>query len=470
MATTAIPGGDDASDVELVLAFRDLGRDAAYGELVRRYQIRLFRLLLGLLSGGDEAESTCEDVFVSAARDIVELEDPARFYPWLVERAQAQAGSTLTMSHVTSSLDARDHVLGAVRAALDTLSPDERMVLVLSELQRDPPESVARTLGRPVDEIVELLQTAKARFVAELSEVETIASPDTERPPPPEVQPGMIVDGRYRVGRLLGRGGHGAVFEAEHLGLKRSVALKVLRPEGAAHAQLRERFRREALVLGKLDHPCFVEVIDFGETKEGLLFLALEFLDGESLAEILKGGPLPTTEALTITRDILRGLEHVHAQDVVHRDIKPDNVILVTQEDGTRLPKILDLGIAKLVTRDHVAATDPGLTRASSLMGTPKYMSPEQAAGDPVDGRADLYAVAVVLFEMLSGDVPFDSKYVSAVLAMHISKTPPTLAEMGMASEASEALEALVAHGLGKEPEDRFQTATEMREAVEALL
>ncbi len=465
---TAIPGADDASDAELVLAYRELGRDAAYGELVRRYQIRLFRLLLGLLSGGDEAESTCEDVFVSAARDIVELADPERFYPWIVDRAQRQAESTVSLSVITRSPDARDHVLSAVRAALDTLSPEERMVLVLSELQRDPPESVARTLGRPVTEVVELIQTARARFVAELAEIDTVAEGD-ERPPPPEVQPGMVIDGRYRVGRLLGRGGHGAVFLAEHLGLGgREVALKGLRPEGATHEVARERFRREALVLGRLDHECFVDVIDFGETKDGLLFLALEFLEGESLGALLARGRLPASEAVAIASDLLRGLEHIHAEGVVHRDLKPDNVILVTREDGSRLPKILDLGIAKLVTRDAVASTDPGLTRASALMGTPKYMSPEQSAGDPVDARSDVYAIGLMLYEMLTGDVPFDSKYVSAVLAMQISRTPPTFAEMGL-TDAPPALEALVMKALEKVPEDRFASAAEMRAALAAL-
>ncbi|MCA9606020.1 MAG: protein kinase [Myxococcales bacterium] len=463
-ATTAIPGADDASDAELVLAYRELGRDAAYGELVRRYQIRLFRLLLGLMSGGDEAESTCEDVFVSAARDLVELEDPSGFYPWLVDRAQRQAESTVSMSVVTRSPDARDHVLSAVRAALDTLSPEERMVLVLSELQRDPPESVARTLGRPVTEVVELIQTARARFVAELSEIDTVGEREGTSSPP-EVRPGMVVDGRYRVGRLLGRGGHGSVFLAEHLGLKRDVALKVLRPEGASHEAVRERFRREALVLGRLDHECFVDVIDFGETQDGLLFLALELLEGESLGSVLERGALPRGEALSIARDLLRGLEHIHGQDVVHRDLKPDNVILVAREEGRRLPKILDLGIAKLVTRDAATHADPDLTRTNALMGTPKYMAPEQAAGDPVDPRADLYALGVVLFEMLTGAVPFDGTSDFEVMSRIVQEDPPQLSALN--AGLPPAIEVVLSMALAKDREDRFQSCEALWTAFE---
>ncbi len=468
---TTIRDSEDARDEELVLAFRDHRRDAAYGALVRRYQIRLFRLLLGLLSGGDEAEGACENLFVHAARDIADLDPPSSFYPWLAQRAQALAheNPTLPESHLSSSIEPREHVLSAVRAALDTLSPEQRTALVLSELQRDPPESVARTMGRPLDEVVELIRGARARFVAEVGQVETLRV-ESSGPPLPEVVPGVTIDGRYRVKRLLGCGGHGAVYEAVHETLGRDVALKVLRPEGAAHELVRERFRREALVLGRLDHECFVDVIDFGETPTGLLYLVLEFLDGQSLGELVAQGPLPVVDALFIVKDILRGLEHLHAREVVHRDIKPDNIILVSRSDGTRLPKILDLGIAKLLT--HAATErggDSGLTQENVLLGTPKYMSPGQAAGDVVDGRADLYSLTVVLFEMLTGDLPFDSKYISAVLTMHISKAPPTLASVGL-SDPSTALEALVARGLAKLPEDRFQTATEMREAVEALL
>ena len=281
---------------------------------------------------------------------------------------------------------------------------------------------------------------------------------------------GMLVDGRYRLDARVGKGGMGVVYRAEQVALRRTVAIKLLPPATAAVEELRARFEREALAIGRIDHPNCVGVYDFGSMPSGALYLAMEFLQGESLGDLLdRETRLVPERALRIVSDILRGLEHVHAAGITHRDIKPENIVLVRDADGNEVAKLLDFGIAKILNND--IDDDVKLTQAGMAFGTPIYMSPEQAFGDPVDGRSDLYGVSVMLFEMIAGKPPFYADDKLELMSMHTSRPVPSLREI-MGSDAppvDPALEALIRHGLAKRIDERIGSATEYLAAIEEL-
>ncbi|MEM9695344.1 MAG: protein kinase [Myxococcota bacterium] len=449
-----------ASDAELVAAFRDLGRGTAFGELVRRHQIAVFRVLLAVMAAGDEAEQACEDCFVQAARDIADLAEPNAFLPWMLRMARGHAatGAGLVSAPVSVSVPG-DHLRNAVRAAILRLPPDARAALMLFELEGKETPAIASILGKPLDEIEEMIDRARREFIEALQE-----PPST--PASPVLAPlgtGSVIDGRYRLGTELGKGGMGAVYRAYHIGLKRDVAVKVIQMDADPNfAALQERFRREAALLGQTAHEHIVQVLDFGETPEGALYLVLELLAGQTLAERLQSGPLALAHALGVARDILAGLAHLHELGIVHRDLKPSNIVLLEQNGGISA-KILDLGIAKLIDApSETALTSPGL-----VMGTPSYIAPEQASGKAVDGRADLYAIAVILFEMLTGQLPFRARSPAMLLAMHISCDPPPLSRWGGVFD--DDLEDFVAKGLEKKPGDRFADAGVMLRFIERI-
>jgi serine/threonine-protein kinase len=273
---------------------------------------------------------------------------------------------------------------------------------------------------------------------------------------------GQVVDGRYRLDALVGRGGMGVVYRAEHVAIRRTVALKLLHSSLAGIPELRSRFEREALAIGKIEHPNCVNVSDFGSLDDGSLFLVMEFLEGRSLGEVLESEHhLRPRRALRILRHILTGLGHAHAMGIVHRDIKPDNVFLLAGDSG-ETAKILDFGIAKVLHGDR--DDDVKLTQAGVAFGTPVYMSPEQALGNPVDGRADLYAASVMAFEMLTGRPPFFSDDKLEVMSMHTTRDVPPMAlvltDAGYpGATVPGAVEELVRRGLAKRPIDRWASA-----------
>jgi serine/threonine-protein kinase len=284
---------------------------------------------------------------------------------------------------------------------------------------------------------------------------------------------GQVVDGRYRLDALVGRGGMGVVYRAEHVAIRRTVALKLLHSSLAGIPELRSRFEREALAIGKIEHPNCVNVSDFGSLDDGSLFLVMEYLEGRSLGEVLESEHhLRPRRALRILRHILTGLGHAHAMGIVHRDIKPDNVFLLPQDSG-ELAKILDFGIAKVVHGDR--DDDVKLTQAGVAFGTPVYMSPEQALGNPVDGRADLYAASVMAFEMLTGRPPFFSDDKLEVMSMHTTREVPSmgrvLADAGYpGATVPRAVEDLVRRGLAKRPIDRWANAEAYIAALDEVL
>jgi eukaryotic-like serine/threonine-protein kinase len=268
---------------------------------------------------------------------------------------------------------------------------------------------------------------------------------------------GQVIAGRYRVDGVLGSGGMGVVLRAHHVSLRRDVAIKILRPELSSDAELAARFEREALSLSRLEHPNCLQVTDLGRLEDGTLFMVLQLLEGWELTELL-GEPVPVLQAVEITIQLLRGLEHTHRRKIVHRDLKPENVFLVRNEDGTVTVKIVDFGIAKMTAW----TTDSVQTRIGAVFGTPAYMSPEQALGTEVDHRADLYATGCVLYEMLAGRAPFRHADPLVLLSMRLTTSPPPLP-----AEISVMVREVVAKLMIVDRELRVQSATEALHALE---
>jgi eukaryotic-like serine/threonine-protein kinase len=286
-----------------------------------------------------------------------------------------------------------------------------------------------------------------------------------------EARLGQLIDNRYRIDSLLGRGGMGVVYRGTHVGLRRPVAIKVLHAVLAATPEVRSRFEREALAIGKIDNPNCVGVYDVGTLPDGALYLAMEFLEGHTLGSLIeKNHQLPVPRVLHILRHILRGLSHVHAAGLIHRDIKPENIFLVREGDDRDFAKILDFGIAKPVIADTIE-DGVKLTQAGMAFGTPIYMAPEQALGNPLDGRADLYSLSVMAFELLTGNPPFFSDDKLEVMSMHTARPVPTMAERMIPNghPIPSNVERMVARGLTKRPSERYGSADEYLDAVNAV-
>jgi eukaryotic-like serine/threonine-protein kinase len=283
-----------------------------------------------------------------------------------------------------------------------------------------------------------------------------------------------IVAGRYEIRALIAQGGMGAVYAGVDRESGRRIALKMLLPDLPDAARVAERFRREARAASLLDHPNIVEVLDL--VSEGdELYLVMELLEGRSVAKLVEAGALPVRRALVIARQVLEGLAHAHAAGLIHRDIKPDNLVVVDARavgapDGrVDRVKLLDFGVVKLVGEAAGLLGDTKLTASGMVFGTPAYIAPEQALGLSLDHRADLYALGVVLFEMLAGRPPFRSPDRATLLRMHAAAPPPTLASvLPNRPWITPALEELVRRVLAKRPDDRFADATAMLAALDA--
>ena len=264
---------------------------------------------------------------------------------------------------------------------------------------------------------------------------------------------GQIIEGKYRLIAKLGAGGMGSVYRAERLLIGDQIAVKILHTEHVAQPQSFERFRREAQAAARLKHPNAVSIYDFGVTSDGLVYLVMELVEGQTLRQIIKNqGPLNPTAVTEIISQVCSALEEAHEQQIVHRDLKPDNIIVNTTKHGVR-SKVLDFGIAKL--RDLTARD---LTQTGSVLGTPHYMSPEQCLGEELDHRSDIYSLGIVLFEMLTGIVPFNSPTSTAVVVQHVNQKPPSLRAINVS--ISKAVERVVLHALEKRREARPKTAS----------
>ncbi|HJL16689.1 MAG TPA: serine/threonine-protein kinase [Sandaracinaceae bacterium LLY-WYZ-13_1] len=270
---------------------------------------------------------------------------------------------------------------------------------------------------------------------------------------------GKVFDERYRIEEPLGEGGIGRVFKARHLTLGRLVALKVLLTRYESIPVLKQRFEREARALAALSHPNIVTVTDFG-VSEGNPYIVMELLEGRDLSVLVAGEPLAPKRVFDIVRQTLRALHYAHDQGLVHRDLKPHNVFVRSLDDGTDHVEVLDFGLARFV--GDAARSSPKLTRQGALIGTPAYMAPEQASGEEVDARADVYAVGCVLFEALTGRRVFETADPGEMLRAHLLSSPPTLAQADPGLEVSPSLEAFVQKALSKSPSGRFDSAKEM--------
>lgn len=292
----------------------------------------------------------------------------------------------------------------------------------------------------------------------------------TADPLEPDQRVGTTIDGRYRLTELIGQGGMGAVYRGEHTTIRRPVAVKLLHSQLVQVPELARRFEREAYAVGRIDHPNCVNVSDFGRLADGSLFLVMEYLEGETLGDRLdRDGRLPPERALRVLRHVVSGLGHAHRAGIVHRDVKPDNVILVEHGGDPDFAKVLDFGIAKVIgaTDGH---HDDKLTAAGIAFGTPTYLSPEQAVGDEAGPAADLYSATVMFYEMLTGKPPFHSADKLELLAMHASKEPPPLWERLPQVALPAEVEDLIASGLAKRPARRFPDADTYLTAIDRAI
>jgi serine/threonine protein kinase len=279
---------------------------------------------------------------------------------------------------------------------------------------------------------------------------------------------GRTLDGRYRLEARLGAGGVGAVYRATQLNLNRTVAVKMLL-EGL-HPTFRARFEREARALATLRHPNIVTVTDFGVEKAEVdgaevqtPYIVMELIEGETLHYRLQKGPLPPEMVQRVARQLLRALSFVHEQGLIHRDLKPGNVLIEKLPHDEERIRLLDFGLAKAMEPEG-----ENVTRAGDVLGTPAYMAPEQVGGDQVDVRTDTYALGVLLFQMITGKVPFEGEPVD-MLRSHIIAPPPSLSDKRPSITAKPELEAIIAKALAKKRDARFQTAMEMLAAIEAV-
>ena len=271
--------------------------------------------------------------------------------------------------------------------------------------------------------------------------------------PPPALTPGSRL-GRYSIIAKLGAGGMGQVFVAQDLQLRRKVALKVLPPWLTRDERALRRFEQEAQAASALNHPNILTIYEFAEIK-GLVFIASEVVEGQTLRQKLANGALDSREAIDIALQTARALEAAHAHGIVHRDIKPEN--LIVRPDG--LVKLLDFGIAKLTEEPAETSSSPTNTQAGAVLGTVKYMSPEQARGMPVDGRSDLFSLGAVLYEMLSGRAPFAAKAVGDLIGEILNADPPSITALNPGVPGP--LRAIVKKALCKDREPRYQEASE---------
>jgi serine/threonine-protein kinase len=235
-----------------------------------------------------------------------------------------------------------------------------------------------------------------------------------------------VLAGRYRIRELLASGGMGEVYRAEHVELGRAFALKVMKPELAGDADFVDRFRKEAVACSRIGHPNIIDIVDFGRTPDGLFYFAMELLDGRTLAELVAAeGAQSVKRVRQLMAQLCHGLAAAHALGIVHRDLKPENVMLIRREGLPDVIKILDFGIAKVTG----SLASGGQTAIGLVVGTPQYMSPEQAEGKPIDARTDIYSVGLILYELLTGRPAFEGSTPSLLIAKQVAEPPPPMVE-----------------------------------------
>jgi serine/threonine-protein kinase len=262
---------------------------------------------------------------------------------------------------------------------------------------------------------------------------------------------GKVIDGRYEIQARVGEGGMGVVYKARQISIDRIIALKMLNQQMAGDPTWVQRFYNEAKACSRLQHPNTIRMFDFGQTSDGRLFMTMEFLDGMSLRQALQPGPLAPQRVVKVLIQCCASLAEAHSIGIIHRDIKPDNVFLLNMAGSPDFVKLLDFSVAKLLEGDRMK------TQAGVVFGTPQYMSPEQGRGLPLDARSDLYALGILAFEMLTGNVPFHDDNPMTVIQMHLHAGVPPMPE-----QIPYSVQQIVRRALEKDPNRRFQSAGEM--------
>ena len=292
---------------------------------------------------------------------------------------------------------------------------------------------------------------------------------------------GSTIAGRYKVERLLGQGGMGAVYLVQHTGIRKRLALKLLRSEFMAQPDVLARFEREAMAAAHLDHPNVAAASDYGRTEDGQFFLVLEYVEGQELRAIIEQtGALPLGRALFIARQIAGALARAHELDIVHRDLKPENIMLIRREGHGDFVKVLDFGLAQVPRRiteepesDGTSAAETSksgkLTKIGDIFGTPAYMSPEQSVGASTDVRTDLYSLGIILYEMLAGMRPFTGKSLVVMMQQHLTQPPPPISERNPAVKVPKEVEALLQRLLAKDPDARIREPLEVLAEIDRI-
>ena len=267
---------------------------------------------------------------------------------------------------------------------------------------------------------------------------------------------GSIIAERYHVLKKLGEGGMGQVYLAEHVKMGRKSAVKVMNPGMVNDADAISRFNREAANASRINHPNVAGIYDFGETPEGLIYLAMEFIEGESLTSLVeRNGALPPMRAANIAKQAADGLQVAHEMGIVHRDLKPDNIMIAKNRDGSDCVKVVDFGIAKAAGAENQKVTKTGL-----VVGTPEYMSPEQLAGDKLDGKSDIYSLALVAYNMLTGKLPFEGETAQESMIMRLTDDPRPLSVTKPDTSWPAEVQAVMAKALQRKREDRYDSAS----------
>ena len=267
---------------------------------------------------------------------------------------------------------------------------------------------------------------------------------------------GQVVADRYHVVKKLGEGGMGQVYLAEHVKMGRRSAIKVMNPSMVHDPDAVARFNREASNASRITHPNVCAIYDFGETPDGLIYLAMEFIEGEPLTDLLeRDGALPVARATTIFQQTADALQAAHDLGIVHRDLKPDNIMLTKGRGGADMVKVVDFGIAKAVGGDEAGQK---VTKTGLVVGTPEFMSPEQLSGDKLDGRSDLYSLALVYYRMLTGKLPFEATTVQETMIKRLTDEPTKLADARPDLSFPAGLQAVLDTALARTPAERYQT------------
>jgi len=280
---------------------------------------------------------------------------------------------------------------------------------------------------------------------------------------------GREIAGRYRIQSKLGEGGMGAVYKAEQISLKRTIAVKLLRPEVASSQLLLRRFNAEAEAVAKLSHPNTVNIYDFGQDSDGTLFIAMEFIEGQSLRHMIhREAPFSIRRALGIALQVSSSLSDAHSRSIIHRDLKPDNVMIQTRGREKDIVRVLDFGIAKL--RDENRQSQLAMTQAGDMLGTPQYMAPEQIRAEPIDGRTDVYALGCLLYEMITARLPYDAPTIMSLLSKHLLEVtvPPSQRRTDLVIPP--AIDQLILSAMAKDPKSRPATMDVFGEQIADLL